>query len=285
MRPCRAPGGPVPGPAPGAARGWQGRGAGPAAASERHPFSAARRAARQPSPEPAARTAPLLPHRHHPERASRAPAAAQRDHGRRLACSHSWPGNRGHPGERGVAQPKPAPRDYSKGCVRHQGVVSHHEGPKHRVSPMNPIQCLSTGTDFGITRPSVRQVGTYISQSRLLSSTASFGQQRSLPSCIEIVLPIGLYLLQPSLCIYLPAPPTPHQASDCSWLMSSSHHERHAWCKSALLAAPSSARSSHCSVKPYCWIAGSNCRGWHLGTGLHSSPPQCPVRPTHPTPK
>lgn len=26
--------------------------------------------------------------------------------------------------------------------------------------------------------------------------------------------------------------------------------------------------SPHCSVEPCCWIAGSSCSSWHLGTGL-----------------
>lgn len=129
-------------------------------------------------------------------------------------CSYAWcqptalsrppsrvlvPGHRKHVqgtvaarGKHKVAQPKPAPgTDYIKGCMRHQAVVSHHEGPKHRSSLINPIKCpraCPQAQTWRWTCPSVRWEGTYTSQSRLLYSKSSFVQPRSLPSCIEMVL-------------------------------------------------------------------------------------------------
>lgn len=127
----------------------------------------------------------------------------------------------------GVAQPKPAPRDYGKGCheTAGSGLTPRRAKAQDFIDePHRVAKRLSTGTDLGITCPSVRQVGPYISRSRLLSLKSSFGQPRPLTSRVEILLPVGLsLLLRPNLFIYLPAPPLPHQASAYSQLMSSSH--------------------------------------------------------------
>lgn len=66
--------------------------------------------------------------------------------------------------KRRAARPKPAPRDCSKGCMRHQAVVPHQGEPKHRTALMNPIKCPRACPEAQITCPSLRRVGTYISQ-------------------------------------------------------------------------------------------------------------------------
>lgn len=146
---------------------------------------------------------PVLAHQCHPHPPSRVLAAAQHNHGPQPLLSRE-------PRPPGASADQTCSRDYSKSC----GLTPQRTKAQDSIDESHQMaKSLSTCTDLGMTCPSVRQVGTHISRSRLLSSKASFSQPRFLPSCVEIVLPLSLFLLQPSLFIYLPAPPPPHKAS------------------------------------------------------------------------